>query len=114
MVFMTELATDATANNVTIVLYSGNVSALGPSYEPPPLIYTHRMTQWLHILGQRVCTKSSSKAFHNPYLMPSAVIIQNTTFGGIQGFTQKPSTPWYGDDGSMAGIIHQVRMGRSH
>lgn len=34
---------------------------------------------------------------------------QNTTFGGIQGFTVKPSTPWYDDDGTFAGIIRQER-----
>jgi carboxypeptidase D len=31
------------------------------------------------------------------------------TFGGAQGFTRKPSTPWYDDDGQFAGIIHQER-----
>jgi len=35
--------------------------------------------------------------------------IQNTTFGGIQGFSKPPSTPWFGDDGQMAGIVHQER-----
>jgi carboxypeptidase D len=35
--------------------------------------------------------------------------LQNTTFGGIQGFTQKPSTPWYNDNGQFAGIVHQER-----
>ncbi|KAF7314221.1 Carboxypeptidase [Mycena kentingensis (nom. inval.)] len=37
------------------------------------------------------------------------VTIQNTTFGGIQGFTQKPSTVWLDDDGKPAGIVHQER-----
>ncbi|THG96679.1 hypothetical protein EW026_g5196 [Hermanssonia centrifuga] len=37
------------------------------------------------------------------------VTIQNTTFGGIQGFTRKPSTPWFDDDGNWAGIVHQER-----
>lgn len=35
--------------------------------------------------------------------------VQNTTFGGIQGFTEPPATPWYADDGSFAGIVHQER-----
>ncbi|KZP30592.1 alpha/beta-hydrolase [Athelia psychrophila] len=39
----------------------------------------------------------------------SEIAIQNTTFGGIQGFTRKPSTPWYDLDGTFAGIIHQER-----
>ncbi|KAK0488998.1 Alpha/Beta hydrolase protein [Armillaria novae-zelandiae] len=72
MVFLTELATNATAQNITIVLYSGNDDSL----------ITHRGTE---------------------------ITIQNTTFGGIQGFTRKPSTPWYNESGSFAGIVHQER-----
>lgn len=37
------------------------------------------------------------------------VAIQNMTFGGIRGFTARPSTPFYDDDGKFAGIIHQER-----
>ncbi|GJE99868.1 serine carboxypeptidase [Phanerochaete sordida] len=37
------------------------------------------------------------------------VTIQNTTFGGIQGFTRQPSTSWYNDNGDWAGIVHQER-----
>ncbi|THH29780.1 hypothetical protein EUX98_g4414 [Antrodiella citrinella] len=39
----------------------------------------------------------------------SEVVIQNTTFSGIQGFTRKPSTPWFDDSGNFAGIVHQER-----
>lgn len=39
----------------------------------------------------------------------AAVAIQNTTFGGIQGFTRKPSTPWKTDSGKFAGVVHQER-----
>ena len=31
------------------------------------------------------------------------------TFGGTQGFTRKPSTPWSDDHGQFAGIFHQER-----
>lgn len=34
---------------------------------------------------------------------------KNTTFGGIQGFSRRPSTPWYDDQGQFAGIVHQER-----
>ena len=37
------------------------------------------------------------------------IIIQNTTFGGIQGFTQKPQTPFTDDEGNFLGIVHQER-----
>ncbi|PFH51848.1 hypothetical protein AMATHDRAFT_58385 [Amanita thiersii Skay4041] len=72
MVFLTELATNATKHNIGIVLFSGNDDAL----------IAHRSTE---------------------------IAIQNTTFGGIQGFTRKPSTPWYNDDDDFAGIVHQER-----
>ncbi|KAI0682067.1 alpha/beta-hydrolase [Cerioporus squamosus] len=28
---------------------------------------------------------------------------------GVQGFSRKPSTPWFDDDGAFAGIVHQER-----
>ncbi len=37
------------------------------------------------------------------------VVIQNFTFGGTQGFSRKPSTPWFDDAGQPAGIVHQER-----
>lgn len=36
-------------------------------------------------------------------------MLQNTTFGGVQGFTRKPSTPWWDRDGRWSGIVHQER-----
>ncbi|EMD31276.1 hypothetical protein CERSUDRAFT_89132 [Gelatoporia subvermispora B] len=72
MAFLTELASNASARNVSIVFYSGNDDSL----------VNHRGTE---------------------------VVIQNMTFGGIQGFTRPPSTPWFNDDGSFAGIVHQER-----
>ncbi|KAJ7027721.1 alpha/beta-hydrolase [Mycena alexandri] len=70
--FLSDLATNATANNISIVFYSGNDDSL----------VQHHGTE---------------------------VIIQNMTFGGTQGFTRKPSTPWFDDDGNFAGIVHQER-----
>lgn len=72
MVFLTELATNATRHGVQVIIYSGNDDSL----------VAH---------------------------LSSEIVIQNTTFGGIQGFTRRPSTPWYGDDGVRAGIVHQER-----
>lgn len=37
------------------------------------------------------------------------VVIQNFTFGGVQGFSRKPATPWFDDDGNAAGVVHQER-----
>ncbi|KAI8982714.1 alpha/beta-hydrolase [Trametes punicea] len=70
--FLSDLATNASAANVSIIFYSGNDDSL----------VQHHGTE---------------------------VIIQNMTFGGVQGFTRKPSTPWFDDDGNFAGIVHQER-----
>ncbi|KAI6101368.1 Alpha/Beta hydrolase protein [Pisolithus sp. B1] len=72
MAFLSELASNATEQQISIVIYSGNDDSLVPH------------------LG-------------------SQVTIQNTTFGGIQGFTRVPQTPWYNDAGDFAGIVHQER-----
>jgi len=37
------------------------------------------------------------------------IIIQNTTFGGIQGFTKRPLTPFTDESGKFLGIVHQER-----
>ncbi|OBZ74243.1 Serine carboxypeptidase-like 21 [Grifola frondosa] len=60
MAFLTELASNASAHNISIVFYSGNDDSL----------VSHR---------------------------------------GTEGFTRKPSTPWFDDDGNFAGIAHQER-----
>lgn len=90
MAFLTELATNASAHGVSVLLYSGNEDTL----------IAHRGTESKPALLRRECMHAK----HNP-----AVVIQNTTFGGIQGFTRKPSTPWFDDDGKQAGIVHQER-----
>ncbi|KAJ6551857.1 Alpha/Beta hydrolase protein [Mycena capillaripes] len=72
MVFLSELAANASTHGVGIVFYSGNDDS----------IVAHRGTE---------------------------VIIQNMTWGGIQGFTRKPSTAFQDDLGNFAGIIHQER-----
>lgn len=72
MAFLSDLASNATEQQIAIVIYSGNDDSLVPH------------------LG-------------------SQVAIQNTTFGGIQGFTRIPQTPWYNDAGDFAGIVHQER-----
>ncbi|KAI0083348.1 Alpha/Beta hydrolase protein [Irpex rosettiformis] len=72
MVFLDDLATNATERGVGVVIYSGNFDSLVA-----------------HIGSQ--------------------VVIQNTTFGGIQGFSRPPSTPWFDDNGAFAGIVHQER-----
>ncbi|KAJ7741263.1 alpha/beta-hydrolase, partial [Mycena metata] len=70
--FLSELATNASKNGVSLIFYSGNDDSL----------ISHRSTE---------------------------VVIQNTTFGGIQGFTRKPATAFTDDHGKFAGIVHQER-----
>ncbi|KAL5512897.1 hypothetical protein ACEPAH_3295 [Sanghuangporus vaninii] len=40
----------------------------------------------------------------------TSLAIQNTTFGGMQGFTRKPSTPIADDSGNFAGIKNGIGM----
>ncbi|KAF7340835.1 Carboxypeptidase [Mycena sanguinolenta] len=42
-------------------------------------------------------------------LVAHRAVIQNFTFGGMQGFTRKPDTPFTDDHGKLAGIVHQER-----
>lgn len=72
MAFLDQLAANASAHGVGVVMYSGNDDSL----------VAHRSTE---------------------------LVIQNTTFGGIQGFSRKPQTPWFDDSGEFAGIVHQER-----
>ncbi|KAF8590899.1 alpha/beta-hydrolase [Ramaria rubella] len=72
MDFMSELATNSSANNVSWIIYSGN---------------------------------DDSQDAHRG----SEITIQNTTFGGVRGFTRKPSTPWFDYQGKFGGIVHQER-----
>ncbi|KAH7885867.1 alpha beta-hydrolase [Phlebopus sp. FC_14] len=72
MAFLTDLATNATAQDMSIIIFSGNDDSLIPHFG-------------------------------------SQIAIQNTTFGGIQGFTRKPQTAWYNDAGESGGIVHQER-----
>ncbi|KAJ7453068.1 alpha/beta-hydrolase [Mycena galericulata] len=72
LIFLSDLATNASARGVGIVYYSGNDDPLN----------SHRGTE---------------------------AVIQNMTFGGVQGFTQKPGTPFSDDNGNFAGIVHQER-----
>ncbi|KAK7018469.1 carboxypeptidase [Favolaschia claudopus] len=72
MVFLDELAANASERGVAIVFYSGNDDSL----------VAHRGTEGANT---------------------------NMTFGGIQGFTRKPSTPFSDDHGNFAGVIHQER-----
>lgn len=92
-VFFSELA-----NNVSIVLFSGNEDAL----------VGHRGTERAHSSAISECIPSVWLTSPSCVFSPS-VAIQNTTFGGIQGFTRRPSTPFTDDEGNVAGIVHQER-----
>jgi hypothetical protein len=58
-----------------------------------------------------LCVQSRSKyACLPPSSSPTADrAIQNTTFGGIQGFTVPPNTSWFDDSGAFAGTVRQER-----
>ena len=60
------------------------------------------------ITPQKVCVFPVDQD-HRMLIPFVEVLIQNTTFGGTQGFTRKPATPWTDDEGQFAGIVHQER-----
>ncbi|KAH9929043.1 alpha/beta-hydrolase, partial [Epithele typhae] len=81
--FLSDLFANATARNISLVFYSGNDDAQ----------VQHHGTE---------------------------VVIQNITWAGpstvsgerplpTQGFSRRPATPWTGDDGAPAGLVHQER-----
>ena len=90
--FLDDLAANATKNNVGVVIYSGNDDTL----------VSHRGSEGKYT---DLCAVHSST--NVPLVL--LVVIQNTTFGGIQGFSKKPSTVWTNDRGEFAGIVHQER-----
>lgn len=61
-------------------------------------------------LEQKVYDFRCHPQLHDLSLPCSTIVaIQNITFGGIQGFTRKPSTAWKSDSGKFAGVVHQER-----
>lgn len=91
MVFFTEMATNASQHGVGVIIYSGNNDALVPHWGSESTLNVIYCIVFITL--------------KNEY----AVTIQNTTFGGIQGFTKKPATPWTTNNGTFAGIVHQER-----
>lgn len=98
MTFLSELATNASRQDIGIVFYEGNNDAL----------IAHR---GIEVTIQVVICIS----YHRAWLTCLCLVFvcmrlqQNTTFGGIQGFTRKPATLWHDDSGKFAGIVHQER-----
>jgi carboxypeptidase D len=92
MTFLSDLARSASARGVQFVFFVGNDDAISPAFGT---------------LGKS--RFASIYVDHSAELNLLAASIQNTTFGDTRGFTKRPSTPWYADDGSFAGIIHAER-----
>jgi carboxypeptidase D len=88
--FFDELFANASKNNVGIIIYSGN----------DDMLVSH--------FGSEIAIQVSylrSTFLAVDLLMPT----KNTTWSGVQGFNQQPSTPWFNDQGDFAGIVHQER-----
>lgn len=90
MTFLTDLATNATSKGVDVVIYSGNDDSLVSRFSSEVVIQV----------------RPSLTVNYSPSSPRSS---QNTTFGGIQGFSRRPATPWYDDEQQFAGIAHQER-----
>lgn len=90
--FLSELATNSSKHGIPWTFLSAQGDALSG---PMPTLSEEPST-----------SPSLSSVWYTSNL---TVVIQNTTFGGIRGFTQAPSTAWYGPNGGVAGVVHQER-----
>ncbi|KAL5531955.1 hypothetical protein ACEPAF_5518 [Sanghuangporus sanghuang] len=84
------------------------IAALHAPTSPDPQTFFDELATNATDRGVRIILYSGNDDGELPH-RGTEVAIQNTTFGGTQGFTQKPSTPWYDDSGAFAGIVHQER-----
>lgn len=91
MAFFAELLANASQRDVHVVIYSGNDDVILP----------HR--------GSEVVIQVCAPAFGSHYDDWVEIQRQNTTWGGVQGFSQEPATPWFNDKNEFAGVIHQER-----
>ncbi|KIJ51875.1 hypothetical protein M422DRAFT_26559 [Sphaerobolus stellatus SS14] len=87
----------------------------GPNDEICQLIIVSRPSTFMSDLMAKMAKRNVTWTMYNgdaDSLLPphgTQIVIQNTTFGGIQGFTQRPATPWWDYLGNMAGKVHQER-----
>jgi len=75
---------------------------------PEPMVFFDQLMADASRLGVSVIIYSGNDDSLVPH-WGTQVVIQNTTWGGIQGFSKAPSTPWTDDQGNFAGMIHQER-----
>ncbi|KAJ6574370.1 Alpha/Beta hydrolase protein [Mycena capillaripes] len=81
----------------------------GTSFEDPspaPMFFLTELATNASTRGVGIVFYSGNDDSSIPHRGTEAVI-QNMTFGGVQGFTRKPATPFTDDKGNFAGIIHQ-------
>lgn len=86
---------------------SSNRNAFGdPSLEP--MVFFSELLANASQHGVEVILYSGNDDSLIPH-RATEVVIQNTTWGGTQGFSQRPSTPWFNDHNEFAGFVHQER-----
>ncbi|KAI0344379.1 alpha beta-hydrolase [Trametopsis cervina] len=88
--------------------YPWGNQASGIDTSPEPMTFLSALASNASSHGIKIVLYSGNDDAISPHF-GTEVTIQNTTFGGIQGFTERPSTPWWDDNGNWAGIVHQER-----
>ncbi|EIN09574.1 alpha/beta-hydrolase [Punctularia strigosozonata HHB-11173 SS5] len=88
--------------------YPWGSSATGGDPSVEPMAFLDELASNMSAHGIPMTIYSGNDDAISPHF-GTELTIQNTTFGGVQGFTRKPSTPWNDDLGNWAGIIHQER-----
>ncbi|GJE99869.1 carboxypeptidase [Phanerochaete sordida] len=88
--------------------YPWNSKKDGKDHSPEPMTFFNELATNATQHGVHIVTYVGNDDGISPHF-GTEVTIQNTTFGGVQGFTRKPGTSWYNDSGAWAGIVHQER-----
>lgn len=92
----------------TSIDYPWNSQPTGGDPSPEPMTFFTELATNATQHGVHIITYVGNDDGISPHF-GTEVTIQNTTFGGIQGFIRKPGTPWFNDNGEWAGIVHQER-----
>ncbi|KAI0338858.1 alpha/beta-hydrolase [Trametopsis cervina] len=88
--------------------YPWGNQASGVDTSPEPMTFLSALASNASSRGIKIVLYAGNDDAISPHF-GTEVTIQNTTFGGIQGFTERPSTPWWDDNGNWAGVVHQER-----
>lgn len=108
-IFFADFVANASSQNVEIVLYSGGSNAIAHHTGLESEFSVDSRARITNLTTALSSSHPGSSTLGTLDSVHDADWSQNTIFGGIRGFTRKPSTPWTDDNGNIVGIVHQER-----